>query len=239
MGLSYKNIFKRYEIKYRLYPNQYSELTDFLQEYTKPDIYYKYTIGNVYYDTWDFRLIQNSLSKPIYKEKLRMRSYGIPAEGQDVFLEVKKKFQGTVYKRRTELPEREAVRFIETGETSRQGQIEHELEWFIHFYKPEPKVYIAYDRQAFVGKEDEELRITFDSNIRWRQEKLCLAEGTWGTPINMEGYLMEIKAPGALPIWLVKKLNEMRLFPASFSKYGTVYSNYIFKNMKKEDLKYA
>ena len=41
-------------------------------------------------DTSDFYLIRKSLKRPIYKEKVRLRSYDIPSKNSNVFLEFKK-----------------------------------------------------------------------------------------------------------------------------------------------------
>ena len=59
-----------------------------------------------------YRLIRASLEKPAYKEKLRLRSYGVTEPGGEVFLELKKKYKGIVYKRRITLPEDAAGEFI-------------------------------------------------------------------------------------------------------------------------------
>ena len=51
-----------------------------------------YNIYNIYYDTDNSDVIRHSISKPYYKEKLRLRSYYIPNNSNDkVFLELKRK----------------------------------------------------------------------------------------------------------------------------------------------------
>ena len=92
--------FERYEKKYCLTLSQQRFLLERMTPYMKKDAYGEYTICNIYYDTDDFHLIRASLEKPVYKEKLRVRSYGVPEEGDRVFVELKKKFDGVVYKRR-------------------------------------------------------------------------------------------------------------------------------------------
>lgn len=217
--------FQRYEKKYMLDPVQLAKLEAGLAAHMRADEYGRYTICNIYYDTGDFRLIRASLEKPIYKEKIRMRSYGTPGDDDKVFVELKKKYHGVVYKRRTVMGAAEAVSYLHEGTLPQQeDQVCHEIDWFMHSYRPMPKVFIAYDRRAFAGVEDPELRVTFDTNIRWRDEELDLRAGDYGSPLMPpDRTLMEIKIPGTTPVWLARLLSRAGVFPTSFSKYGTCY----------------
>lgn len=157
----------------------------------------RYTICNLYYDTPDFQLIRASLDKPVYKEKLRMRSYGVPADGDSVFVELKKKYKGVVYKRRTVLEAGEALDYM-AGRCSPRAkdQICREIDWFLGRYHPVPQVFIAYDREALAGLEDRVLRVTFDIDLRWRDTALDLRSGDGGERItSRDQILMEIKIP--------------------------------------------
>lgn len=241
MGV-YQETFKRYELKYLLDDTQYRLLKQKLQEKMSVDHYGKVTICNIYFDTPDRRLIKTSLEKPIYKEKLRLRSYGTPVEGNKVFVELKKKYKGIVYKRREKLELFEAERYLyEKVPVEKQTQITKEIDWFMKSYKAlEPAMYISYDRVAMYGKEDSELRVTFDSNILWREEELWLGRGAWGNEILKEGQrLMEIKIAGTMPLWLAHTLNELKIYPTSFSKYGRAFiqSEELKKNKKPEGVK--
>lgn len=217
--------FKRYEKKYLLNREQYERLQERLQPYIQLDQYGLHTICNIYYDTDQFDLIRTSIEKPPYKEKLRLRSYGIPQEGGKVFLEIKKKWKGVVYKRRISMTLEEAKAYLEEGKSlPADGQIEREIDYFVKFYNPKPKMYIAYDREAYFGKEDNALRITFDRNIRSREEDLQLEMGDAGKLLlDKEFRLMEIKVSGAFPMWLARILSELEIYPTSFSKYGNIY----------------
>ena len=222
----YQDTFKRYEMKYRLDEIKYRQLRQRLQDKLMVDSFGKTSICNIYYDTPDHRLIKNSLEKPIYKEKLRLRSYGTPCEGDMVFIELKKKYKGIVYKRRVKMELFEAECYLEEKEApQRQTQITKEIDWFMNSYDNLiPAMYIAYNRIAMYGIEDPALRITFDSNILWRVEELGLGYGMWGNPILEEGQrLMEIKIPGTMPLWLAHILDELKIYPTSFSKYGRGY----------------
>ena len=217
--------FKRYEKKYLLMPDQLTKMMAGMEEHMCADQFGRYTICNIYYDTDDYQLIRTSLEKPVYKEKLRMRSYGVPGSEDEVFVELKKKYESVVYKRRTAMKAAEAVSYLHDGVLPEQeDQICREIDWFMHCYHPVPKVYIAYDRMAFAGVEDPDLRITFDTSLRWRDRELDLCAGDYGEPLlPSRQILMEIKIPGTAPVWLAHLLSEIGAFPASFSKYGTCY----------------
>lgn len=222
----YQMTFERFEIKYLLNPVQNRELKKRLEGKLITDRYGKSTICNIYFDTPDSRLIRESLEKPVYKEKLRLRSYGLPKEGQAVFLELKKKYKGIVYKRRESMSLTEAEEYLfRRRRPGRDSQVLHEIDWFLDYYKTVvPAMYISYDRVAMYGAEDEELRVTFDGNILWRDENLNLDMGSWGKPLLEPGScLMEIKIAGAMPLWLGTILDELKIYPASFSKYGQAY----------------
>lgn len=224
-----QSIFKRYEKKYILTRDKANSLLRALDGRLQQDVYGAYTVHNIYYDTDNYDLIRMSIDKPVYKEKLRMRSYGAPGDGSPVFLELKKKYDGVVYKRRVALESRHAGELLRTGlYSTRDRQILNEIRYFLSMYPVREKVLICYDRTALRGVEDGELRITFDANIRFRQSALRLDQGSWGADILAPGEMvMEIKVPGVFPVWLSRALSELSIFPASYSKYGAVYKNWI------------
>lgn len=222
-------VFQRYEKKYLLDRGQYEGFREAMEGYMQVDEYGKSMICNIYYDTEQYDLIRASIERPPYKEKLRLRSYGIPKLSDTVFLEVKKKYRGIVYKRRIALPLEEAYKSLERGMlTGEKGQIGQEIDYFIKRYHPVPKLYLAYDRIAMYGTEDSELRMTFDFSVRSREEELDLAKGDRGELLLDEGtVILEIKVRDAYPFWLVQALEQFEIYPASFSKYGNVYKRVI------------
>ena len=222
--------FKRYEKKYLLNPAQYEAVREGMEAYMTPDQYGNYAICNVYYDTDDFRLIRTSLEKPVYKEKLRVRSYGAASDDSKAFVELKKKFDGVVYKRRVTMGAADAVSYLNGDQPGGDTQIFREIDWFMHCYRPTPKAFIAYDREAYAGRDNPDLRITFDTNLRGRSERVDLRSGDDGQPI-LKGnqILMEIKIPGAAPLWLARLLSENGIFSTSFSKYGAYYKQYVLR----------
>ena len=184
--------FKRYEKKYLLTGEQYEKLIPRLLEYMKMDdhcVNNSYSIYNIYYDTDDNSVIRHSISKPYYKEKLRLRSYKIPQSPSDkVFLELKKKINKIVNKRRAIITLEEAYNFLEFGERPKctdfiTEQVINEIEYYLSHTKVNPTVYIGYNRIAFFGKEDKDFRLTIDSKIITRHEDLFLESGCHGTDI--------------------------------------------------------
>lgn len=218
-------IFERIEKKYMLNEEQYEALQNRIKDYMMADNYGLHTICNVYYDTDNYELIRTSIEKPPYKEKLRIRSYGIPKEQDKTFIEIKKKYDGIVYKRRIQLSLKDARKYLEHGiKPAKDSQILREIDYFMKFYHPVKQMYIAYDRIAMFGIEDDSIRITFDRNIRSREYDLDLGKGDYGELLLDKGsILMEVKVAGAYPLWMVDVLSDLKIYPTSFSKYGTIY----------------
>ncbi|MBQ9832321.1 MAG: polyphosphate polymerase domain-containing protein, partial [Clostridia bacterium] len=205
----YKNVFKRVEKKYKLTRQQYDKLMPLLEQHMKIDDYGKTTICNIYFDTDDFRIIRSSIEKPAYKEKLRLRSYNVPESDSRVFVEIKKKVNGVVHKRRIAMTYNEAVEFLVERKHDENSQIAAEINYFLDFYGAKPKVALFYDRIAMFGKDDPELRVTIDSNLKWRTDDIDLRLGSHGNYIVDESFcIMEIKISDAMPMWLSSILSE-------------------------------
>ena len=218
-------IFERREKKYLLDGTAKARLLALAGNRLTEDAYPRETIASLYLDTPDRRVIRASIDASNYKEKLRLRSYGIPQDDSPVFVEIKKKYNGVVNKRRIEMQYAKAVEFL-AGKfvPDQHPQIEKEIEWVLRFYTPVPKCIVAYDRIAYVCDEHPDLRVTFDESIRCRDTELDLRLGTHGELLLPDGEcIMEIKADGAIPLWFVRKLSEMKIYKTSFSKYGTYY----------------
>ena len=223
-----QNVFSRIEKKYLLNKSQFEHVIRALEPYMEIDEYGLHTIRNIYYDTSNQELIRTSLDKPCYKEKFRVRCYGEPTQDAKIFLEIKKKYQGVVNKRRIALPYKEAMAYLNDGTKPQKTdwQIFREIDYFFNHYDLRPEVYLAYDRIALFGKENPDFRVTFDQNIRSRNSKLLLENDTDTTLLLEEGYrLMEVKISDSLPLWFVDILNREQIRNISFSKYGNVYRN--------------
>jgi hypothetical protein len=221
----YTAVFRRYEIKFILTLNEYTQLKALMQQYMQPDKYGVSTICNLYFDTPDFLLIRRSLDKPFYKEKLRLRSYGVCREDSPVFPELKKKYDSVVYKRRLEMTYSQAINCLTKKTPLPDTQIGREIAFCFARYKNlAPRVFLSYDRQAFYSNDDPEFRMTFDRNITWRTYDLSLTSGVYGNKVlDDDKVLLEVKTSSSIPLWLVKFLSSNKIYKTTFSKYGRAY----------------
>lgn len=224
--MKYTSVFKRYELKYLLTPSQKEKILEGISPYMRLDRYGRTTIRNVYYDTDSYRLIRRSIEKPAYKEKLRIRSYSLAESDSEVFVELKKKYDHVVYKRRIALPEAVATGWLcNLIPTPCDTQITREIDYFKSLYEGlHPTMFLSYEREALYDINGGEFRVTFDDNILCRSTDLSLCKEPYGHPIlPPDRVLMEIKCPGAIPLWMVKILSDEHIYKTSFSKYGTAY----------------
>lgn len=234
--MTFQTIFKRYEIKYMLTTEQKNKLLAIMEPYMALDEYGRTNIRNIYFDTDTYRIIRNSIEKPIYKEKLRIRSYGKATEESTVFVELKKKYNHIVYKRRISLPEAEAMEWVCNRTPCRkQKQIQQEIDYFIDYYETlHPTIFLSYEREAFYAKDGSDFRVTFDDTIVYREQELTLCSDAYGIPILPAGnVLMELKCSGGIPLWMTKALSEERIYKTSYSKYGTVYQTMLFPKLQR------
>lgn len=224
--------FKRYEIKYLLTDEQRQRLAILMGRYMVPDEWGPSTVCNVYYDTPSRLLVRRSAEHPDYKEKVRIRSYGVQSPDASVFVELKKKYDGVVYKRRCTMDAPRAQAML-SGHGDPQTQIERELDFTCRRYGGlEPAFFIAYDREAFYAKDDHEFRMTFDRRIRSRTTDLRLDVSSAGEQYLEDGLnLLEVKAGGAIPLWLTEFLSGEGLFKARFSKVGVAWQHELEKTL--------
>lgn len=227
----YKEVFRRTEIKYLINEEQLNDLMPYLNTIAKVDRYGLSRINNIYFDTPDYRLVKTSMEKPIYKEKLRLRTYGTTDDDTNSFIEIKKKYDGVVYKRRI------SGRYLDTysylinrsyaKDSFDHSQISKEIREFLKLYGDlRPAMCICYDRIAMIGTKDAEFRVTFDRNITWNDKCTDLRKAGEGRKLLKNGQcLMEIKVSNSMPMGLARKLSELKIFPVSFSKYGSGYAD--------------
>ena len=219
------SVMKRYEMKYLLSAEQTRLFREKLKGHMLPDQYGRTSIASLYYDTPTYQLIRSSLEKPVFKEKIRLRSYGPASEQSPVFLELKRKSEGIVYKRRIETTVPDANRFLtQDGNMNDDGQITREITAFRDHYKTlRPTCLIIYDRIAYF-EPDGDLRLTIDENPRYRLDDLTLTGSMDGDPLLDSGWtILEIKVQNAMPLWLNAILSECGIRKGSFSKYGEAY----------------
>ena len=235
--MSYQNIFKRYEIKYLITKEQKETIEQLMSGYMEADKYGRSTICNIYFDTPNYLLIRRSTDKPMYKEKLRVRSYGTADKESTIFVELKKKYDSVVYKRRIDMKEKTAMKFLCERRKKPESQIGREIDYCFERYEGlQPKVFISYEREAFYSKTDKNFRITFDEKILWRDYDLSLCSGAYGSELlKKDEALMEIKTAGAIPLWLTRFLSENKIYKTSFSKYGTAYAEILKRPSRTEN----
>ncbi len=230
------NVFKRRELKFMLTEQQYRTVIGVVGARLNSDRFGKSVVQSLYFDTPDYRLISRSLEKPNYKEKIRARCYNLNANDGKVFLELKKKYDGVVFKRRVCVKESVVFSFFTEKSALPDGQIEREITYFRDFYRSlRPSMLIIYDRTAYAD-ENIDLRITFDENVRYRVTDLNLFASLCGEKIT-DKILMEIKSGSAMPLWLSKLLSENEIYKTSFSKYGAAYASFLSKG-RRSTLRY-
>ena len=219
--MAYQMTFKRYELKYLLNKKEKEEILLAMKPHMKLDDYGRTVIRNIYFDTENFRLIRRSLEKPVYKEKLRIRSYKPVQITDPVFVEIKKKYKSVVYKRRLLLPEKTVMESFRTGEPLPVcSQIGDEIQYFREYYKNlQPSVFLSYEREAFYSLDGSDFRVTFDENILYRRKQQTL---------------IEIKTSGGIPLWMSETLTKHHLYKTSFSKYGSAYQRMMEAAMQGE-----
>ena len=224
------DIFRRVEKKYIITEVQYKVLKKALEEYMFEDEHGKSLICNLYFDSRLYELISHSITKPFFKEKIRLRSYNVPSKNSDVFLEIKRKCDGVVSKRRIGMKLLDFEKYLEDKNSleHQSSQIKRELDYYFDRYDLIPTMFVSYSREAFYQKDNMDFRITFDSNIIAREYDLNLDSENYGTQILENGkYLMEIKTLSSIPLWLVSILNELKIMPCGFSKYGEAYTQLV------------
>ena len=232
--------FKRKENKYLITPQQHSDLLELAAGHLEEDGFPESTVCNIYLDTPTDRLIRESIDvteedRP-YKEKLRIRAYGIPEKDDTVFIELKKKFKGIVYKRRISTTLSKAESYLKEGRLPEEGQIMNEIDYTMRKYgMPQPSVMVFYERKAWHDKDQSDLRITFDRNTRYRTEDLSYEYGSAGKLLLPgDTRILEIKACGAYPFWLCEALDSLSIRKQTFSKVATAYKKEHYKESKNE-----
>jgi len=235
--MAYQAVFQRHELKYLLTRSQKERILECIQPYMSLDKYGRTTIRNIYFDTENYRLIRRSIEKPVYKEKLRVRNYKSKHSDGNVFVEIKKKYNKVVYKRRISLAEDEAISWL-TGESecAVESQIVKEIDYFRNFYgELKPALFLSYEREAYYCKDGGDFRVTFDENILCRQENMNFYTESSGIPVLEEDkVLMEIKCSGGIPLWMTEILSKEKIYKTPFSKYGTAYQRIIYPKLKGE-----
>ena len=234
---------RRGEVKYLLTKKQRHQLLLLIAPYVELDTYPHSQITSTYFDTVENRILRRSFEKPLYREKIRVRSYGILQKlDHPCFLEFKKKLRGTVYKRRVSMTFSEAYCYLGSGvrpfesltylNNSQRAAAHCVLDEFDQALERygmlAPSLAVSYQRFSIRENGTDSLRITFDTNIKWSScpQNLVIANPTHPL-LEHDSYIMEIKAAAAMPLWLVEILANLKIYPRSFSKIGKSYAAWL------------
>ena len=228
------SVMKRYELKFHLTKQQVDYFKEEILNHMKIDKYGLTTISSIYYDTSDNRLINRSIEKPFFKEKLRLRSYGDYRNNSPLFLEIKRKNEKIVYKRRIMTNIDKVNRFFLLDEEFGDTQIDRELKAFKDQYGTlQAKYLIIYDRVAYY-QEDSDVRITLDMNPRYRVNNLEFKDLNDATPLlDKDEAILEVKVQHSIPLWLVEILTKGKIYQTSFSKVGIAHTREMAKKNKE------
>ena len=109
-------------------------------------------------------------------------------------------------------------------------QIMKEIDYAFKFYRLLPVIYISYEREAYFLKDNEDFRLTIDTNLRYRENNIDFKSNEYGELLS-DKHIMEVKSLNSYPIWFVKILSENKIYPSSFSKYGEAYKQKLTKKI--------
>lgn len=224
--------FNRFELKYLLPIEHAGEFKKAIKSFLHVDSFGEegqYALTSLYYDTPDHRFYWEKIDGIKVRRKLRIRHYetrdAITPE-TPVFVEIKKRIDRVIIKKRAKMPYKDAVNLCNEGIMPakfdpKDKKTLEEVQSMFHTYPLRPTLITSYFRHALIGTHyDLGLRVTFDTNIRFRDHDLDLTSknrGKFIIPPNIA--LMEIKANGAIPYWLTEMIGAHNIRLIRVSKY--------------------
>ncbi len=231
--MDYTAIFERVEMKYVLTQDQYEALMAAVKDHLVPDEYPHSEIKSIYFDSDTYTLARRSSDHPVYKEKLRLRTYCQQiSDSSPVFLELKKKYHGVTYKRRQEMTYQQARNYILYGTLPFDSQIMKEIDYSRRQNALKPKAAVFYSRDSYAAK-DHDMRLTFDRNIGFNISNLNMRDTAPDQSLTHGEIIMEVKTITSMPLWMAEAVSRLHIYPANFSKYGKIYQEHISKGEKK------
>ena len=240
-----ESTFRRMEKKMLLPTDDVPRLLERLETVMRPDPHNQdgkpYMLCNLYFDDDSNHVIRNSVERPFYKEKLRLRSYGVPTDDSLVFLEIKKKTDGVGTKRRARIPLVDAMHFLDTG-IHPEGipyideQVLREIDYYRSHHDVHPSTYVSYLRHAYFSVDDPSFRVTVDRDILTRHHDLDLRLGRYGEAILPPDLtLIEVKFAGSVPLWFARLMSEFKTSFHTFSKYGTDFKIQTYRKITGDE----
>jgi len=225
----------RYEFKYLVKPEEEAFIRQVAQMYCAPDAYGvngKYTVSSLYFDTWDWLTAMQTVEGQRNRFKLRIRTYGFTPE-DPVFLENKGRVGTSILKQRA-LMAREHVRDLCRGEPPPPGGFpalkaahQDDLVRFrdrMDFLDMRPRLWVAYEREAYGSHYGDGARLTFDSELRVQppshDDPFVPDDACWQS-VALDGpqVIVEMKFNGAFPFWMQRIVHGLELKRVSCSKY--------------------
>ena len=235
----------RSELKYYITPEMVTGVLDFARAHIEHDEYalrmpnYRYTVRSLYYDSPRLDFYWEKIDGLKVRRKLRIRGYNTLNEKSVAFLEIKRRYGAAVVKERAKYDYAEIVKIMSspaniwlTYEQSNNGSmvlgkwLDNILRWNL-----EPTVVIAYEREAYVGRyeDDNQVRLTIDYDVRARVTESVeelFAEDNF-TFLTGRYYVLELKFNNYMPKWMRELVMEMNLQQRSISKYCMgIYEGY-------------
>jgi SPX domain protein involved in polyphosphate accumulation len=233
---------KRYELKFLVTGSEKERLIQAASPGLEPDPHGQdavYGISSLYFDTPCLQAYWEKLDGVAIRKKFRLRRYAVLNAATPVwgaaFMEIKHRRNNTVYKERVPVAESGLEAILE--EPSELARLDRHAEQngladrstveavMRAASRPgfRPTSVVSYRREAWVGRVDNRLRVTFDAYCR-----ACRPEVRYGADIRAGRaivppslFVMEIKFDHAIPTWIREITVSHQLRLQRFSKYAT------------------
>ena len=228
--------FQRFEFKYLVDVEQYEIIKRRLQKYLNHDPFVasndsqSYDVISLYFDSPKFYSYWEKIDGARKRKKIRLRTYKVGKKVESYsYLEIKRKFDAVVLKDRC-LIDRELYQHLDQsgGFFGLEDKFDEpaqklisEFEYERCFHAMEPKVLVVYKREPYVGHHNNQLRVTFDYNIKaYETSKLYHDYDTCPfKDVSKSVVVMEVKFNGTLPPYIADIIREYSLLRVPYSKY--------------------
>jgi len=225
---------KKYLVPNAILPNLRNRFAPFLEadEYSESEKNYpEYTVRSIYFDSNGKDSYFEKIEGLKNRKKIRIRGYGHQSSNTKVVLEIKRKLEDRVTKNRASVPYEQLDNLIRTGDLetcfgkSKSSKKEDASRFLYNIkrYNLMPQNQIVYDREAYHGRFDPGMRVTFDKNIRYRPApKVTQLFLDFGLKRAWIGYfILEVKYfNGEMPTWAKSIIEEFELKHEALSKYA-------------------
>lgn len=224
-------VSQRFEAKYRINTLQAMAIRDHIWPYVEPDTHgQEYPVTSIYLDSPDLNMYYSSVTGEKNRQKLRIRTYN-NGRGDDCYFEVKRRLNQIVKKERA-VVRNEYVPGLLRGDLIRPEMLvnpDRDMNTLYTFcdlretLQATPRMVVRYLREAYVGKMDEPLRITFDWQLTGLPSNAFDPTGWNASPSWLEApgapMVLEVKFTDTFPIWVENMIRRLNLMRDSFAKY--------------------